>query len=96
MAGSKTKLTSTNRELSVITLEAPVGCLFIVLGWYDWVDEVVPLGLEPEVVEVLVEGARIPGRMTSPRPISKPSVRLSPVFVRLPSLNLEPSAPFLP
>ena len=52
IAGSKTKLTRINSELSVISLEAPVGCLFIVPGWFDWIDEVVPLGLEPEVVGV--------------------------------------------
>jgi hypothetical protein len=52
IAGSRTKPTSINRELSVVSLVAPVGCLFIVPGWYDWVDEMVTLGLEPEDVEV--------------------------------------------
>jgi len=52
IAGSRTKPTSINRELGVISLVAPVGCLFIVPGWFDWIDEVVPLGLEPEVVGV--------------------------------------------
>jgi hypothetical protein len=52
IAGSRSKLTSINTELSVIALEAPVGCLFIVPGWFVWIDEVVPLGLEPEVVGI--------------------------------------------
>ena len=51
-AGSRTKPTSINRELTVISLAAPVGCLLIVPGWYDWVDEVVTLGFEPDAVEV--------------------------------------------
>jgi hypothetical protein len=51
-AGSRTKPASVSRELSVTSFDAPVGCLFIVSGWNDWLDEVVPLGSELEVVEV--------------------------------------------
>ncbi len=59
-------------------------------------NEKVPLELDPDVVEVRVDGVRIPGRMTSPRPISTPSVKLTPALVRLPNLNIEPPPPPFP
>jgi len=52
IAGSRTKPTSIDREVSVIAWEAPVGWPFLVPGWYDCTEEVVTLGLDPGVVEV--------------------------------------------
>ena len=52
IAGNRTKLTSIIRDPGVIPLDGPLGCLFIEPGRYDWIDEVVALGLDPEVVGV--------------------------------------------
>lgn len=79
----------------MIGAEAPVGWLLPVPGCPDRNDGVT-LGLEPNVVDVWVDGAITPGKVTSPRPISMPSVRLTPALVLLLSLKIEPSLLLLP